>query len=209
MTGQARPAPLAWLMWGVPAFLFLFAFFHRAAPGVFAKELMQSFGATGALIGLLSATYFYAYAGLMIPAGVLLDRLGVRWTVSAGGLVMSAGALFMALAAGPALLFTGRFLVGAGASVMFVGALKIAAAWFPAPYFATLSATTASVGVLGGLVGTAPVAWLALGVGWRGALGAVAIVTLAGAVACLVLVRDYPPAEARSGPARRRAGRWS
>ena len=50
---------------------------------------------------------------------------------------MSAGELFMALAAGPALLFTGRFLVGAGASVMFVGALKIAAAWFPAPYFAT------------------------------------------------------------------------
>ena len=200
MTGQVRPAPRAWLMWGIPAFLFLFAFFHRAAPGVFAKELMQSFGATGALIGLLSATYFYAYAGLMIPAGVLLDRLGVRWTVSAGGLVMSAGALFMALAAGPALLFTGRFLVGAGASVMFVGALKIAAAWFPAPYFATLSATTASVGVLGGLVGTAPVAWLALGVGWRGALGAVAIVTLAGAAACLVLVRDHPPAEARSGP---------
>ena len=157
MTGQVRPAPRAWLMWGIPAFLFLFAFFHRAAPGVFAKELMQSFGATGALIGLLSATYFYAYAGLMIPAGVLLDRLGVRWTVSAGGLVMSAGALFMALAAGPALLFTGRFLVGAGASVMFVGALKIAAAWFPAPYFATLAA-------------------------------------------CLVLVRDHPPAEARSGP---------
>ena len=65
-------------MWGIPAFLFLFAFFHRVAPGVFAKELMQDFGATGAIIGLLSATYFYAYAGLMIPAGVLLDRLGAR-----------------------------------------------------------------------------------------------------------------------------------
>jgi MFS family permease len=187
-------------MWGVPAFLFLFAFFHRAAPGVFAKELMESFGATGALIGLLSATYFYAYAGLMIPAGVLLDRVGVRWTVAVGGLVMSGGAFAMAVAPGPPLLFAGRFLVGAGASVMFVGALKIAAAWFPGPYFGTLSATTASVGVLGGLVGTAPVAWLALGFGWRGALGAVAVVTLLGAVACLVLVRDQPPREA-SAPA--------
>src|SRR5262249_38911487 len=81
----ARPAPRAWVMWGIPAFLFLFAFFHRSAPGVVAKELMQTFGATGALIGLLSATYFNAYAGLMIPAGVLLDRLGVRWVVAAGG----------------------------------------------------------------------------------------------------------------------------
>lgn len=180
-------------MWGIPAFLFLLAFFHRAAPGVFARELMQAFGATGAIIGLLSATYFYAYAGLMIPAGLLLDRLGVRWVVAAGGLVMGTGTLLMALAPGPPLLFGGRFLVGAGASVMFVGALKIAAAWFPAPYFATLSAATAAIGILGGLVGTAPMAWLATGLGWRGALAAVGVATLAGAACCLAVVRDQPP----------------
>ncbi len=29
---------------------------------------MQAFGASGAIVGLLSATYFYAYAGLMVPA---------------------------------------------------------------------------------------------------------------------------------------------
>ena len=193
MMSPVRPAPGAWRMWGVPAFLFLFAFFHRAAPGVFAKELMHDFGATGTIIGLLSATYFYSYAGLMIPAGVLLDRLGVRTVVAAGGLVMSAGTLLMAMAPRPALLFAGRFLVGAGASVMFVGALKIAAAWFPAAYFATLSAATAAIGVLGSLVGTAPVAWLASRFGWRGALAAVGIVTLGGAIGCLVLVRDQPP----------------
>ena len=119
----------------------------QGVPAVVAMPIML---VAGALIGLLSATYFYAYAGLMIPAGVLLDRVGVRWTVAVGGLVMSGGAFAMAVAPGPPLLFAGRFLVGAGASVMFVGALKIAAAWFPGPYFATLSATTASVGVLGG-----------------------------------------------------------
>ena len=61
----ARPAPaaLAWLMWGIPALLFLIAFFHRVAPGVIAKDLMQAFNATGAIVGLLSSTYFYAYAG--------------------------------------------------------------------------------------------------------------------------------------------------
>lgn len=180
-------------MWGIPAFLFLFAFFHRAAPGVFAKELMQAFGVTGAIVGLLSATYFYAYAGLMIPAGVLVDRLGVRRVVAAGGFVMGAGTLLMALAAGSVPLFAGRFLVGTGASVTFVGALKIAAAWFPASYFATLSAATAATGVLGGLVGTAPLAWLATGLGWRGALGVVGVVTLGGAILCLALVRDQPP----------------
>jgi MFS family permease len=204
VSGRVRPAPRAWLMWGVSAFLFLFAFFHRAAPGVFAKELMQAFGATGTLIGILSATYYYSYAGLMIPAGVLLDRLGARRVVAAGGLVMGGGTLMMALASGVPLLFAGRFLVGAGASVMFVGALKIAASWFPAAYFATLSATTAAIGVLGGLVATAPMAGLAAGLGWRGAFATVGVVTLAGALVCVALVRDRPlvadPAGATPAP---------
>jgi MFS family permease len=183
-------------MWGIPAFLFLFAFFHRVAPGVFARELMQAFGVTGGVVGLLSATYFHAYAGLMIPAGVLLDRLGVRRVVGAGGLVMGAGALLMALAPGLVALFAGRLLVGAGASVMFVGALKIATTWFPAPYFATLSAATAATGVLGGIVGTVPLAWLATGLDWRGALAVVGLVTLGGAALCLLVVRDQPAGRA-------------
>ena len=37
---------------------------------------MQAFGATGAIVGLLSSMYFYCYAGFMIPAGLLID--GVR-----------------------------------------------------------------------------------------------------------------------------------
>ena len=60
-------------MWGIPAFLFFFGFLHRVAPGVIVKEIMQAFNATGAIVGLLSAMYFWAYAGLMIPAAVLID----------------------------------------------------------------------------------------------------------------------------------------
>src|SRR2546425_13070667 len=71
-------AGTAWLMWSVPAALFLLAFFHRNAPGVMARDLMETFGITGAVIGLLSATYFYSYAGFMIPGGMLIDAFGAR-----------------------------------------------------------------------------------------------------------------------------------
>ena len=56
MTPPPSPLRRGWLMWGLVAFLFLIAFLHRAAPGVVAKELMEAFGATGTLVGLLSAT---------------------------------------------------------------------------------------------------------------------------------------------------------
>jgi MFS family permease len=179
-------------MWGIPAALFLIAFFHRAAPGVIAKELMQSFGATGTLIGWLAATYFYAYAGFMIPGGVLIDAYGVRRVVAAGGVVMGAGALAMAAASGTGLLFAGRFLVGMGATVTFVGVLKIASEWFPPSRFGTLSALSATVGVLGSLTAIAPLAWLAAAVGWRGGFAVVGATTLAAAALCAWLVRDRP-----------------
>ena len=94
-------------MWGIPALLFLIAFFHRVAPGVIAKDLMQAFHATGAIVGLLSSTYFYAYAGLMIPAGLLIDAFGVRRVVAAGGAVMGIGTLAMGMAVSSAPLFAG------------------------------------------------------------------------------------------------------
>jgi sugar phosphate permease len=187
-------------MWGIPASLFLIAFFHRAAPGVIAKDLMQTFGATGALIGLLASTYFYAYAAFMVPGGVLIDTYGVRRVVTGGGAVMGLGALALAAATTTPLLFAGRFLVGMGATVTFVGILKIASVWFPPARFGTLSALSATVGILGSLTSAAPFAWLVSLTGWRGAFGVVGILTLAAASLCGWIVRDRPEEEAAEAP---------
>ncbi len=179
-------------MWGIPALLFLIAFLQRVAPGVIAKDLMQAFHASGAIVGLLSSTYFYGYAGLMIPAGLLIDSLGVRRIVAAGGAVMGVGSLAMAVASGEGLLFAGRFAVGLGAAVTFIGTLKIAATWFPPSHFGTLSAITATVGILGSLIATYPLAGLVALTGWRGALKLIGLGTLLLALLCFAIVRDRP-----------------
>jgi nitrate/nitrite transporter NarK len=204
MHARVTPAvvpPLRWVMWAIPVFLFLIGFFHRAAPGVIARDIMQSFEATGATLGLLAASYFYSCATLMVPAGLLLDSFGARRVLTAGGAVMGIGALVMGGATATPMLFTGRLRVGAGASATFIGTLKIAAAWFPPVRFGLLAALSATVGVFGALVSTLPLAALVARVGWRGAFWAVGLVTLAGAALCLVVVRDRPAgAEAAAAP---------
>ncbi|MBI1848417.1 MAG: MFS transporter, partial [Candidatus Rokubacteria bacterium] len=190
--------PFRWIVWGVPAALFFLAFLNRVAPGVLAKDLMQAFHVTGTLVGLLSATYFYSYAGFMIPAGVLVDRFGVRRVVTAGGAVMALGTIAMGAAGSVPVLFAGRFVIGLGATVTFVGTLKVAADWFPPSRFGTLSALTATVGVLGALGATAPLAALVGVAGWRGAFTVLGLVTLALGALCLLAVRDRP---AGAGPA--------
>ena len=197
----AEPArSLRWLMWGIPAFLFLLAFVHRVAPGVMAKDLMQAFGATGTMVGLLSATYFYSYAGFMLPGGLLIDAFGARRVVAWGSAVMGLGTVAMAMAQTSGVLFAGRFVIGAGATATFIGAMKIGAAWFPPERFGTISALTATVGVLGSLVATAPLAGLVSGVGWRGALWVIAGATLVGAIVCFTVVRDHPAGGAGAAP---------
>src|SRR5260370_491185 len=63
------------MMWGIPALVFLIAFLHRAAPGVFPQDLMQAFGMTRAAVGPLSAMYLYFYAGFLVPGGLLCAAL--------------------------------------------------------------------------------------------------------------------------------------
>jgi MFS family permease len=183
---------MPWLMWSLPAFVFLIGFFHRAAPGVIARDLMQTFDVTGTTVGLLAAAYFYSYAGLMVPAGLLVDAYGPRRLMTIGGAVMGVGAVLMATAGSLPALFAGRLLVGAGAAPTFVGTLKIAAAWFPPERFGFLAALTATVGVLGALASTLPLAALVAVVGWRGAFWVVGLVTLGGAMLCALGVRDRP-----------------
>lgn len=109
---------------------------------------------------------------------------------------MGLGTLAMGLAPSEAVLMTGRFVVGMGATVTFIGTLKVAANWFPPSHFGTLSALAATVGVVGALGGTAPLAGLVVLAGWRGAFATIAVLTLLGAAACALVVREHPPGAA-------------
>ena len=41
-------------------------------------ELMRDFAVGAAALGSLSAFYFYSYAAIQLPVGMLLDRFGPR-----------------------------------------------------------------------------------------------------------------------------------
>ena len=79
-TGErsAVAPPMLWVMWTSSAFVFLIGFFHREAPDVIARDLMHEFGAIGATLGLLAATYFYAYAGPVSVPSLLMRKTRER-----------------------------------------------------------------------------------------------------------------------------------
>ncbi len=189
----SRGPQLRWIVFGLGAAAFWFAFFHRVSPSAIAGELARDFQVGGAALGALSATYFYVYAIMQLPTGVLVDTLGPRRVLAAGGLIGGAGALLFGAAESFAVAAAGRTLAGLGVSVAFVSMLKITANWFPERHFSTVAAVGNVIGLSGALAATVPLAWIVTVVPWRGVFAAIGMASIAVALLTWWIARDHAP----------------
>lgn len=186
------PPRLAFLVWGLAAAFYLFGFFQRVTPASLAGDLMRDFQLTAAGLGNLSAFYYYAYAAIQIPAGLLADRWGPSRLFLAGSVLAGLGALLFGLADTVLFAGIGRALIGAAHGVAWVSMLKIVTHWFPSSRFASMSGLSLAVGTLGAVLAGPPLRWLADSFGWRSVIAASGGLALLLALAIWRWMRDDP-----------------
>jgi predicted MFS family arabinose efflux permease len=181
--------------------LLVVAQLHRAGGGVISSELNRAFGLGGAEIGVVIGTMVLASAIAQVPMGLAFDRYGTRRTTAAFTLVALAGTLLFALARDATALAAGRFLIGFGFGGPITVIMLLAMRWAPRERFATVAASViATASLLGGLLGTAPLAFALQRLGWISTFGAITLLTLLGAGLVFALIQDAPaddPASAR------------
>jgi sugar phosphate permease len=204
------------IAYALGAMAFILAFFHRVAPGAIAADLRTTFGTSATTLGFIAAFYFYPYAAMQLPSGVLADSIGPRRLFTAGSVVAGIGSLVFAIAPDVAWLLAGRALVGLGVAVAFISVLKLIASWYSEREFATWVGVLQLVGNLGGTLGAYPLAWLVQHVSWRAVFAGAGVASLIIAACIWLWVRDTPreaglqsPGEAPAdavGPVR---GRWT
>jgi sugar phosphate permease len=181
-----------WLIFWILAFSYILVYFHRLCPAVVAVDMMHDLKASGALLGLLSSAYFYPYALMQLPAGLLSDSWGPRRSISLFFLLAFIGSVMLGLAPSVLLALVGRTLVGLGVAMLFVPTMKILAEWFRAKEFATMTAILIVMGGLGSLTAASPLAILSTWIGWRLSFVAVGAFTLLMAFLVYLIVRDRP-----------------
>lgn len=164
-TREPRLLPL--LAWATGATFFFYAWVLRVAPSVMVEELMRDFAVGAGVLGHLSAAYFYGYAGMQIPVGLLLDRFGPRRLIAASALVCAGGCVLFATGSSLAMVTAGRFLIGASAAFSLVGSMAIAGQWFPVHRFAIFSGLAMAMGMAGGVFGQAPLRFAIEASDWR------------------------------------------
>ena len=190
---SARTSRRAWLTFGLGVTAYAVAVFQRASLGVAGVEAQHRFHTSAAVLSLFSVLQLAVYAGLQIPVGVVLDRVGPRRLVAAGALTMGVGQGVLATAHAVPLAVIGRVLVGAGDAMTFISVLRLVAAWFPPQQVPLLTQLTGILGQLGQIVAAYPLVALLQGAGWNAAFLIAAAAGLFVGVSAILSLRDTPP----------------
>jgi len=182
-----------WYIFAMCGSTYVISGFWRVSVAVIAGDLTRDLGLSAEVLGLVGGAFFYAFGLAQLPMGPLLDRFGPRIVISLLACLGAASAMAFALAGSGGVAVVTRAGIGLGMAAVLMGSFKILTTWFSPQEFATLSGILVAIGNLGGIFATTPLGWLSELLGWRGACGGMAFVTLVLAAGMYLVARDHPP----------------
>jgi MFS family permease len=125
------------------------------------------FSLTDSGFGSLSASFYYPYMLLQIPAGLLILRFGSRRLLVAGLTLCIVASLITASSQNVGHVAIARVLMGLGATPSFVATMALVTRWFPSRHFPMLVAATETIGMLGAALGQEILGFVVQSTGWR------------------------------------------
>ncbi|MGH3502715.1 MAG: MFS transporter [Nocardioidaceae bacterium] len=189
--GQRR----AWAVWGAAVAVYMLAVFHRTSLSVAGITAAERFHITAAQLATFTMVQLLVYAGMQIPVGVLLDRVGSKRMLTIGLILMTVGQLGFAVASSYSLGLMTRVLVGIGDSMTFVSVLRLVGLWFPAAKSPIVTQLTGLLGQVGAIAAAIPMSHALAALGWTKSFGAAALLGVVLGVVLYVVVIDSPYAD--------------
>jgi nitrate/nitrite transporter NarK len=151
-------------------------------------------GLTYAAAGTIMAAYFWSYAVMQVPVGVLTDRLGARRVMLGCMGVMALGAGAFALSHTYEQSLISRCLLGMGAAATWLPGLRLIQEWFEPRERGLATGLFSAGGGVGGTTALLLLPILAGHLGWRLGYALLALPVLGTMVAVWFLVRAEPRA---------------
>ncbi|MFV0128817.1 MFS transporter [Streptomyces sp. HMX112] len=202
-TGGETPAGgrRAVLVWGVGVAVYFVAVIFRTSLGVAGLDAADRFGVNASALSTFSILQLLVYAGMQIPVGLMVDRLGTKKVLTLGVVLFTVGQLGFGLSPSYGTALASRALLGCGDAMTFISVLRLGSRWFPARRGPMITQIAALFGVAGNLVSTMVVARLLDGLGWTATFAGSAAAGVLVLVPLLLFLKDHPegcePAPAR------------
>ena len=196
-----RTPARAWLVWGIAVGAYVVAVLQRTSLGVSGLEAASRFEISAGLLGTFAVVQLLVYAGMQVPVGAMVDRVGPRAMVVGGAALMAVGQLALAFAHSFPTAILARVLVGAGDAMTFISVLRLVNSWFPPRQVPVLTQVTGLVGQAGQLLSVIPLVALLHNAGWTPAFLSAAGLSVLAAALTLALVSDSPDGKASASDA--------
>ena len=153
-----RLADRTYVAWATVAFAYAIAFLQRMSPQTVGLSFMHDFGTDASGVAMLASSYFWGYTLMQIPAGVLVDRYGVKRVVLFSMAASALGSAAFALSPTLSGVFIARLIVACGDALVFTALLKLVAQNFSDERFGLMSGISQVSGYAGGVMATTPLA---------------------------------------------------
>ncbi|MBV8047496.1 MAG: MFS transporter [Paludibacterium sp.] len=190
---QGNPAAIPRLRWGIGALLgigVLINYLDRISVSVAGPQLQATFGLSNQSLGLLFSAFFWTYAMLQIPVGMILDKFGVTRIGRWGAFLWVLASSITALAGGFGGLFAARALLGIAEAPGFPASAKATGYWFPRQERALATALFDAAAKFSSVIGVPLVAYAVVTLGWRWGFGVTAVLSFGYFIAYWLIYRD-------------------
>jgi len=190
---QKRSLVLPLAMFVTATAFYLWEFLLRVSPNVFQEALSLEFRIDATEFGLFSSLWYWVYASLQLPVGVLTDKYGPRRLLTFAIFLCCSNALILAHTDSFVVGCVARALIGGGSAFAFISCMKIARIWFHPRWFSLLTGVTLTIGTLGAAVGGTPLQLALDYVSWRDLLSYIGFVGMALTLLAWLIIRDRNP----------------
>ncbi|MER6010474.1 MFS transporter [Streptomyces bluensis] len=179
-------------VWGIGVAVYFVAVIFRTSLGVAGLDAADRFHVGASALSTFSILQLLVYAGMQIPVGLLVDRLGTKRVLTIGVLLFTAGQLGFAFSPSYGMALASRALLGCGDAMTFISVLRLGSRWFPARRGPLVAQLAGLAGMAGNLVSTLVIARLLHGVGWTAAFAGSSAAGVLVLVLMLLFLKDHP-----------------
>jgi len=166
------------------------SYIDRANLAIAAPFIRQELGLDAAAMGLVLSAFFWTYAAMQLPAGWIIDRIGVRLSLALAVGWWSLFTIATGFARGISQFIGARLMLGVGEAASLPSFTKTAFNWFPRRERGLACSIFNSGSTAGSALSLPLVTWLIMGVGWRGAFIATGFLGIVWVLAWWFVYRD-------------------
>jgi MFS family permease len=189
------PTNRRYLVYGAMFLMNTVNYVDRTNLSVAASSIASTFQLSPVQLGYMFSSFLWTYLFCLVPAGLLVDRLGVRTVTALALIVWSVGGILTGLASSFLLLLGSRLILGIGEAASFPSGSRIIREWAPKTERGLAAAILNAGSYAGPALGGIFVGWLIAQVGWRGSFVVAGAIGIALGVLWLMLYRT--PAQAK------------